>query len=142
MIGLSHYLTVAAILFTIGVLGIFLTRRNVILMLMAIELLLLAGRVDEVSAALTAADPLGWHHADHPGPVVLPVLWAAALGAAPAPDAGHLGALGATCTIARFVAWARQEAPSDWPAAAMIPSKPMSVISWLDAVSFRSSIIG
>ena len=55
------------------------------------ELLLLAGRVDEVSAALTAADPLGWHHAGHPGPVVLPVLWAAALGAAPAADAGHLG---------------------------------------------------
>ena len=36
MIGLAHYLTVAAILFTIGVLGIFLNRRNVILMLMAI----------------------------------------------------------------------------------------------------------
>ena len=42
MIGLAHYLTVAAILFTIGVLGIFLNRRNVILMLMAIELILLA----------------------------------------------------------------------------------------------------
>ena len=42
MIGLSHYLTVAAILFTIGVLGIFLNRRNIILMLMAIELILLA----------------------------------------------------------------------------------------------------
>ena len=37
MISLAHYLTVAAILFTIGVLGIFLNRRNVILMLMAIE---------------------------------------------------------------------------------------------------------
>jgi NADH-quinone oxidoreductase subunit K len=42
VIGLAHYLTVAAILFTIGVLGIFLNRRNVILMLMAIELMLLA----------------------------------------------------------------------------------------------------
>jgi NADH-quinone oxidoreductase subunit K len=36
VIGLSHYLTVGAILFTFGVLGIFLNRRNVILMLMAI----------------------------------------------------------------------------------------------------------
>ena len=40
MITLGHYITVAAILFTIGVLGIFLNRRNVILMLMAIELML------------------------------------------------------------------------------------------------------
>ena len=41
MITLNHYLAVGAILFTIGVLGIFLNRRNVILMLMAIELILL-----------------------------------------------------------------------------------------------------
>ena len=56
-------------------------------------LLLLAGRLDEATAALTGSEPLGWHHAGHPGPVVLPVLWAAALGEAPAPEAGHLGAL-------------------------------------------------
>ncbi len=56
-------------------------------------LLVLAGRLHEATAALTGSDPLGWHHAGHPGPVVLPVLWAAALGEAPAPEAGHLGAL-------------------------------------------------
>ena len=48
MIGLSHYLTVAAILFTIGVLGIFLNRRNVILMLMAIELILLVAMIGAI----------------------------------------------------------------------------------------------
>ena len=41
-IGLSHYLTVSAILFTIGVFGIFLNRKNVIVILMSIELILLA----------------------------------------------------------------------------------------------------
>jgi hypothetical protein len=58
VIGLSHYLTVAAILFTIGVLGIFLNRRNVILMLMAIELILLAVNINLVafSAFLGVAD--------------------------------------------------------------------------------------
>ena len=84
------------------------------------ELLLLAGRVDEVSAALTAADPLGWHHADHPGPVVLPVLWAAALGAAPAPDAGHLGALFAgidldPAVLPRLEDWPLTRQPSARP---------------------------
>ena len=84
------------------------------------ELLLLAGRVDEVSAALTAADPLGWHHADHPGPVVLPVLWAAALGAAPAPDAGHLGALFADidldpAVLPRLEDWPPTRQPSARP---------------------------
>ena len=49
MIGLTHYLTVAAILFTIGVLGIFLNRRNVILMLMAIELILLSVNINLVA---------------------------------------------------------------------------------------------
>ena len=41
-IGLAHYLTVAAILFTLGIFGIFLNRRNLIVLLMAIELMLLA----------------------------------------------------------------------------------------------------
>ena len=41
-IGLSSYLGVAAVLFTIGVIGIFLNRKNVIILLMAIELMLLA----------------------------------------------------------------------------------------------------
>ena len=48
MIGLGHYLAVAAILFTIGVLGIFLNRRNVILMLMAIELILLVAMIGAI----------------------------------------------------------------------------------------------
>ncbi|MEM8827561.1 MAG: NADH-quinone oxidoreductase subunit K, partial [Pseudomonadota bacterium] len=38
IIGLSHYLTVAAILFVLGVLGIFLNRKNVIVILMSVEL--------------------------------------------------------------------------------------------------------
>lgn len=42
MIGLSHYLTLAAILFLLGVAGIFINRRNVILLLMCVELMLLA----------------------------------------------------------------------------------------------------
>jgi len=41
-IGLGHYLTVAAILFTLGVFGIFLNRKNVIVILMSVELILLA----------------------------------------------------------------------------------------------------
>jgi NADH-quinone oxidoreductase subunit K len=49
VIGLAHYLTVAAIVFTIGVLGIFLNRRNIILMLMAIELILLAVNINLVA---------------------------------------------------------------------------------------------
>ena len=41
-IGLGHYLAVGAILFTLGILGIFLNRKNVIVLLMCIELMLLA----------------------------------------------------------------------------------------------------
>ena len=48
-IGLSHYLTVAAILFTLGVLGIFLNRKNVIVILMSVELLLLAVNINLVA---------------------------------------------------------------------------------------------
>ena len=48
-IGLGHYLTVAAILFTIGVLGIFVNRRNVIVIMMAIELILLAVNINLVA---------------------------------------------------------------------------------------------
>lgn len=57
------------------------------------ELLLLAGRLDEAVAALTGSPPLGWHRADHPGPVVLPFLWAAAMGTVPPAGSGHLGRL-------------------------------------------------
>ena len=59
MIGLAHYLTVAAILFTIGVLGIFLNRRNVILMLMAIELILLAVNINLVAFSAYLGDWTG-----------------------------------------------------------------------------------
>ena len=49
IIGLVHYLVVAAILFTMGVLGIFLNRKNVIVILMAIELILLAVNINLVA---------------------------------------------------------------------------------------------
>ncbi len=48
-IGLTHYLIVAAILFTIGVLGIFVNRKNVIVILMSIELILLAVNINLVA---------------------------------------------------------------------------------------------
>lgn len=59
MIGLAHLLTVAAILFVIGVLGIFLNRRNVILMLMAIELLLLSVNINLVAFSAYLGDMKG-----------------------------------------------------------------------------------
>jgi NADH-quinone oxidoreductase subunit K len=48
-IGLPHFLVVAAILFTIGVLGIFINRRNVIVILMSVELMLLAVNINFVA---------------------------------------------------------------------------------------------
>ena len=48
-IGLGHYLSVAAILFTLGILGIFLNRKNVIVILMSIELILLAVNINFVA---------------------------------------------------------------------------------------------
>jgi len=59
VIGLNHYLTVSAVLFVIGVLGIFLNRRNVILMLMAIELLLLAVNINLVAFSAFLGDMKG-----------------------------------------------------------------------------------
>ncbi|HEX2803580.1 MAG TPA: NADH-quinone oxidoreductase subunit NuoK [Sphingomicrobium sp.] len=59
MIGLGHYLTVAAILFVLGVLGIFINRRNVILMLMAIELILLAVSINLVAFSAFLGDLSG-----------------------------------------------------------------------------------
>src|SRR5579872_2545276 len=49
MIGLSHYLTVAAILFTIGIFGIFLNRKNLIVIMMSIELILLSVNINLVA---------------------------------------------------------------------------------------------
>ncbi|HWE05126.1 MAG TPA: NADH-quinone oxidoreductase subunit NuoK [Rhizomicrobium sp.] len=48
-VGLANYLAVAAILFTVGVLGIFLNRRNVIIILMSIELILLSVNINFVA---------------------------------------------------------------------------------------------
>jgi NADH-quinone oxidoreductase subunit K len=49
MIGLSQYLTVAATLFTLGVLGIFINRKNVIVILMSVELILLSVNINLVA---------------------------------------------------------------------------------------------
>ena len=59
IIGLAHYLTVAAILFTIGVFGIFVNRRNVIVILMSIELILLAVNINLVSFSVFLHDVVG-----------------------------------------------------------------------------------
>ncbi len=58
-IGLGHYLAVAAILFTIGVLGIFLNRKNVIIILMSIELILLAVNINFVTFSHFLGDLVG-----------------------------------------------------------------------------------
>jgi NADH-quinone oxidoreductase subunit K len=49
VIGLGHYLTVASVLFTLGILGIFLNRKNVIVILMCVELMLLAVNINLVA---------------------------------------------------------------------------------------------
>jgi NADH-quinone oxidoreductase subunit K len=59
MIGLAHYLTVAAILFVIGVLGIFLNRKNVIVILMSVELILLAVNINLVAFSSYLNDMAG-----------------------------------------------------------------------------------
>jgi NADH-quinone oxidoreductase subunit K len=58
-IGLAHYLTVAAILFTLGIFGIFLNRKNVIIMLMSIELMLLAVSINFVAFSVFLGDLVG-----------------------------------------------------------------------------------
>ena len=58
-IGLSHYLTLAAIIFAIGVVGIFLNRKNVIIILMSIELILLAVNINLVSFSIYLQDIVG-----------------------------------------------------------------------------------
>ena len=59
MIGITHYLTVAAILFVLGVLGIFLNRKNVIVILMSIELILLAVNINLVAFSVYLGDLVG-----------------------------------------------------------------------------------
>jgi len=56
---LTHYLTVAAILFTIGIFGIFLNRKNVIIILMSVELMLLAVNINLVSFSHYLNDMVG-----------------------------------------------------------------------------------
>ncbi len=58
-IGLSHYLVVAAILFTIGVFGIFVNRKNVIIILMCVELILLAVNINFVAFSTHLGDISG-----------------------------------------------------------------------------------
>lgn len=58
-IGLTHYLIVAAILFTIGVIGIFVNRRNVIIILMSIELILLAVNINFVAFSVSLGNLAG-----------------------------------------------------------------------------------
>ena len=58
-IGLAHYLTVAAILFTLGIFGIFLNRKNVIIILMSIELMLLAVNINLVAFSAHLNDLVG-----------------------------------------------------------------------------------
>jgi NADH-quinone oxidoreductase subunit K len=58
-VGLSHYLTVAAILFTLGVFGIFLNRKNVIVILMSVELILLAVNLNLVAFSAHLGDLVG-----------------------------------------------------------------------------------
>ena len=59
MIGLPHYLAVAAILFTIGVFGIFVNRKNIIIILMSIELILLSVNINFVAFSAYLNDMAG-----------------------------------------------------------------------------------
>ena len=58
-IGISHYLTVSAILFVLGVFGIFLNRKNVIVLLMSIELMLLSVNINFVAFSRELGDAAG-----------------------------------------------------------------------------------
>ncbi len=59
MIGIGHYLTVSTILFMLGVLGIFINRKNIIIILMAIELILLAVNLNLVAFSAFLGDLAG-----------------------------------------------------------------------------------
>ena len=59
VIGLGHSLTVAAVLFTLGVFGIFINRKNVIVILMSIELILLAVNINMVAFSTHLNDIVG-----------------------------------------------------------------------------------
>jgi NADH-quinone oxidoreductase subunit K len=59
MIGIEHYVVVSSILFVLGVLGILLNRKNVIVILMAIELILLAVNINLVALSAFLGDLTG-----------------------------------------------------------------------------------
>ncbi|KFI27194.1 NADH-quinone oxidoreductase subunit NuoK [Paenirhodobacter enshiensis] len=59
MIGIEHYLAVGAILFVIGIFGIFVNRKNVIIILMSIELMLLAANINLVAFSALSGDLVG-----------------------------------------------------------------------------------
>ncbi len=59
MVSLEHYLTVAAILFVIGIFGIFLNRKNVIIILMSIELMLVSVNINFVAFSVFLDDMVG-----------------------------------------------------------------------------------
>jgi NADH-quinone oxidoreductase subunit K len=59
VIGIEHYVVVSAVLFVLGVLGIFLNRKNVIVILMAIELILLAVNINLVAFSAFMGDLVG-----------------------------------------------------------------------------------
>jgi NADH-quinone oxidoreductase subunit K len=59
MIGIEHYITVSSILFVLGVLGIFLNRKNIIIILMAIELILLSVNINLVAFSVFLHDLAG-----------------------------------------------------------------------------------
>ncbi|KPP85611.1 MAG: NADH-quinone oxidoreductase subunit K [Rhodobacteraceae bacterium HLUCCO07] len=59
MIGLEHYLTVAATMFVIGIFGLFLNRKNVIILLMSIELILLSVNINLVAFSSFLGDLVG-----------------------------------------------------------------------------------
>ena len=59
IIGLGHYLAVGAIMFTLGVMGIFINRKNVIVILMSIELILLSVNINLVSFSVFLNDIVG-----------------------------------------------------------------------------------
>ena len=58
-VGIAHYLTVSAVLFTLGVFGIFLNRKNVIVILMSVELILLAVNINLVAFSTHLGDLTG-----------------------------------------------------------------------------------
>ena len=58
-VALGHYLTLSAIIFSIGVIGIFLNRKNIIIILMSIELILLSVNINLVSFSIYLQDLVG-----------------------------------------------------------------------------------